>query len=112
MRWPWSAQRAGDEKTPEVVRQYVRWGAGPRASQYLVMAAKAQAAMEGRLVATSQDVREMIFPVLRHRIVPNFNADADHVDIDSVIRRLLEEIPAPPVSDSLTQRFGKFFKAN
>ena len=78
---------------PEIVREYLAWGAGPRASQYLVLAAKAKAVLAGRFHVTPEDVREIAAPVLRHRIITNFNAEADGVTTDDVVARLLEEIP-------------------
>ncbi len=75
---------------PEVVRNYLSYGAGPRASQYLVLGAKALAALDGRLTPEERDVRRMAIPVLRHRIVTNFNADADGITTVEVVRQLVE----------------------
>ena len=74
---------------PDVVRQYLSYGAGPRASQYLILGAKALAALDGRLTPEERDVRQMAVPVLRHRIVTNFNADADGISTVDVIRQLV-----------------------
>src|SRR5690606_9377013 len=71
------ATRPEDEAAPELVRRYVSWGAGPRASQYLVLGAKARAAMAGRAMPTYEDVRAVAPLVLRHRVVTNFQAEAD-----------------------------------
>jgi MoxR-like ATPase len=68
--------RPGDPLAPEAVREYVAWGAGPRASQYLALGAKARAAMDGRPMADLEDLEAVILPVLRHRLVLNFNAEA------------------------------------
>ncbi|MBU4273773.1 MAG: AAA family ATPase [Planctomycetes bacterium] len=76
---------------PAFIRDYVSWGAGPRASQYLTLGAKARAVLHGRFHATEDDVREVALPVLRHRIVTNFNAEAEGVKPDDIIRRLMEE---------------------
>ena len=76
---------------PALVRDYVSWGAGPRASQYMILGAKARAVLHGRFHATEDDVREVALPVLRHRIVTNFNAEAEGVKPDDIIRRLMEE---------------------
>ncbi len=76
---------------PPLVRDYVSWGAGPRASQYMVLGAKARAVLHGRFHATEDDVRAVALPVLRHRIVTNFNAEAEGVKPDDIIRRLMEE---------------------
>jgi MoxR-like ATPase len=76
-----------------VVRDYLAWGAGPRASEYLMLAAKAQALLRGSGMVTDQDVRAVAHPVLRHRILTNFNAEADQVTPDSIVDTLLGEIP-------------------
>lgn len=81
---------------PDFVRQYVTWGAGPRASQYLVLAAKARAVLHGRYHATCEDIRAVAAPVLRHRIITNFNAEAEGIKPDDIIRRLAEVIPRDP----------------
>lgn len=75
---------------PEIIEQYVSWGAGPRASQFLVLAAKARAALAGRHCVEAKDIRAVAAPVLRHRIVTNFNAEADGVTTDDVIKSLIE----------------------
>ena len=77
---------------PDFVRQYVSWGAGPRASQYLVLGAKARAVLQGRLCAAIEDVRAVAHPVLRHRIMTNFNAEAEGIKPDEIIRRLLDTV--------------------
>jgi len=74
-----------------LVGQYVSWGAGPRASQYLVLGAKARAAIHGRFHAGLDDVRAVALPVLRHRVMTNFNAEAEGLKPDDVIRQLLEQ---------------------
>ncbi len=74
----------------DFVRQYVQWGAGPRASQHLVLGAKARAVLQGRMMVGWEDIRAIALPVLRHRIKTNFNADADgvtHDDRPAVDRR-------------------------
>ncbi len=82
-----------DEGASESVREMVNWGAGPRASQNLVLAGKARAALQGRHAVSLDDVRAVALPVLRHRIVVNFHAEAQAVDADHLARRLLEEVP-------------------
>ncbi len=77
----------------DFVRQYVTWGAGPRASQYLILGAKAHAALQGREFAGTDDVRAVAAAVLRHRIITNFNAEADGVSTDEIVRRLIEAVP-------------------
>lgn len=76
------------------VKDLIDWGPGPRACQQLVLAAKARAVMQGRHHVTRDDVEALAYPVLRHRIVPTFNAEAEGVSVDDVITRLLQEIPS------------------
>src|SRR4029077_1943483 len=79
---------------PDFVSDYVSWGAGPRASQYLVLGAKARAVLHGRYYVSAEDIRSVAPPVLRHRIMTNFNAEAEGVKPDDIIRRLIEVIPS------------------
>lgn len=85
--------RPQDAAAPKFIKDYVTWGAGPRASQYLVLAAKARAVLQGRFFASPDDIRAAATPVLRHRIKTNFNADAEGVSTAQLIRRLLESTP-------------------
>ena len=84
--------RATRDESVEGVRDYVNWGAGPRAGQHLVMGSKVRAIIHGRPTPGCEDVRTIARPVLRHRIVTNFNADADGVTPDDIIDRLLDKI--------------------
>ncbi|MBG84665.1 MAG: AAA family ATPase [Phycisphaerae bacterium] len=77
---------------PKIVEDYVSWGAGPRASQFLVMAAKAKALLDGENHVTPEHIRKVAHPVLRHRILLNFNAEADGIGTDDVINTLLKEV--------------------
>jgi MoxR-like ATPase len=86
--------RAGRDGVPPFITSFVMWGAGPRASQYLVLGAKARAALYGRHCAGIEDIRAVALPVLRHRIKTNFNADAEGVTSDDIVRRLLDLVPA------------------
>ncbi|MDP6985180.1 MAG: AAA family ATPase [Candidatus Latescibacteria bacterium] len=86
------ASRPADEVAPDYVREMVNWGAGPRASQYLALAAKARAALDGRHAVSQQDIDAVALPVLRHRIVVNFHAEAQSTNADDIARRLLEDI--------------------
>ena len=81
-------------EVPDFVRDYVSWGAGPRASQYLVLGAKARAVLHGRHFVSCEDIRAVAAPVLRHRIITNFNAEAEGIKPDDIITRLTELIPA------------------
>jgi MoxR-like ATPase len=82
--------RPTDEAAPELIRRYVSWGGGPRASQYLVLGAKARAAMGGRGVPNLEDVRAVAPSVLRHRVVTNFQAEADGRSAMDVVEELIE----------------------
>jgi MoxR-like ATPase len=89
------------------VRRHVAWGAGPRAVQALVLAAKARALLAGRFAVTRADVREVALPVLRHRLLPSYPAEAEGLTVDDLVCRLLLEVPAfpPDVShDALTRK--------
>ncbi len=92
-----ASRPSGDsgDRVPEDVRRWVRWGAGPRAGQSLIVGAKARALIDGRAVAAPADVRAVALPVLRHRLVLNFQAEADGVDADRIVGRLLEAVPEP-----------------
>ena len=80
---------------PQFIRDYVYWGAGLRAGQYISLGAKSLAAQDGRDIATLSDVQKVLTPVLRHRMGLTFRADVDGVTVEEVIRRLLEIVPAP-----------------
>jgi MoxR-like ATPase len=86
------ATRPGKTEAPAFVTELVQWGAGPRAGIYLILAAKARAILHGRYHATTEDVRAVAPPVLRHRVITTFNAEAAGISADEVIRRLLAEI--------------------
>jgi MoxR-like ATPase len=89
------ATRPDGAQPTELVRRFVRWGAGPRAGQALVLGAKAHALLAGRDAVTPEDLRRVVLPVLRHRVLPNFAADAEGITAEQVIADLLERIPAP-----------------
>ena len=91
------ASRPSEANVPAMVKQYVRWGAGPRAGQALILGAKAAALLAGRAVASPDDVRRVAMPVLRHRILPNFAAEADGISSEPIIDALLAHV-APPAS--------------
>ncbi len=92
------ATRPGDGASPEFVRKFLDWGAGPRAGQYLIAGARAMAAMDGRAAVTLDDVRNVAIPVLRHRISANFQAQAEGLDSDELVRQLIREVPEPSIS--------------
>jgi len=78
---------------PPFINDYVGWGAGPRASQYLILAGKARALLKGRYHVSTEDIRQVASPVLRHRIVTNFNAEAEGMRSDDIIKKLIDFIP-------------------
>jgi MoxR-like ATPase len=86
---------AGDAKdqAPPQVRQWVKWGAGPRAGQALLLGAKALALLDGRSAVSLDDIRTVAPPVLRHRVLVNFQAEADGIEIDDLIQQLLDAVP-------------------
>jgi MoxR-like ATPase len=88
-------------QVPSFIRDYVTWGAGPRATQFLVMGAKARAVLHGRYYVSCEDIRAVAIPVLRHRIITNFNAEAEGIKPEEIIRRLTDIIPRDPNEDQL-----------
>jgi MoxR-like ATPase len=90
------ATRPAGEEAPEFVRKWVRWGAGPRAGQALLLGAKARALLEGRAVVALEDVAAVALPVLRHRVLVNFQAEADGIDADEIVRQLLTHVRVSP----------------
>jgi MoxR-like ATPase len=89
------ATRPKEPGVPKFVPEWVAWGAGPRACQYLILGGKARAVMNGRIHVTTEDIRAVAAPVLRHRIMTTFHADADGVTTDAIIAKLLEAVPPP-----------------
>jgi len=96
------ATRPGREESLELVDELVMWGAGPRAGQDLVSAAKVKALMSGRLSVDLEDIQAVAYPVLRHRIKTNFNAESDGINSDDIIRQLIEHLL--PATDDEGQR--------
>ena len=91
------ATRPGDPASPKFVRDLVDWGAGPRAGMFLIAGGKAMAAMDGRPSVFLQDIRRIAVPVLRHRIATNFQAHAEGMSSETIIARLLDEVPEPKI---------------
>jgi len=89
----------------------VGWGAGPRASQYLILAGKARALLKGRYYVSTEDIRSVALPVLRHRIVTNFSAESEGISADKVIERLVKETPSKEGELTRDPRFQKIFAA-
>lgn len=77
---------------PKSVKDWVRWGAGPRASQSLIMGAKAKAILEGRYMASIEDVKALMLPVLRHRIILNFHAEAEGITVEHIVEKVVEHV--------------------
>jgi MoxR-like ATPase len=101
------ATRVLEDQAPEIIREYVSWGAGPRACQFLILGGKVRAVLQGRFHVSCEDIQAVAKPVLRHRVVTNFNADAEGYDTDRIIDKLLEIIPASDsdiASDTRTAR--------
>ncbi len=88
------ASRPDEAEAPEFIRELVGWGAGVRAGQYLILGAKARAALRGRPAASVDDVRALAPAVLRHRVLPNFSAEAEGVDAEELVARLVDEVEA------------------
>jgi MoxR-like ATPase len=89
------ATRPDDGTAPEFIKQYLTWGAGPRAAQYLVLGAKSRALLHGRFNVSCEDIRGIAKPVLRHRIFTNFNADAEGVSPDKIVEMLVQTVQEP-----------------
>jgi MoxR-like ATPase len=87
------ATRPEDENSPDFVEEWVRWGAGPRASQCLVLGGKVRALMRGRYAVSRDDIRAIALSALRHRIILSFSAEADGVTQPDIVTRLLDVVP-------------------
>ncbi|MFM8478337.1 MAG: AAA family ATPase [Planctomycetaceae bacterium] len=90
-----AASRPGQPTTPDFITEYVSWGAGLRAGQFLVLGGKALALLEGRSYVSAKDIQQLAHPVLRHRILANYRAEAQGVTVDSLIERLLKVVQHP-----------------
>jgi len=86
------ASRPQEPGAPQFVRDYISWGAGPRASQFLILAGKARAILDGRFAVSIEDVRELARPTLVHRVIPNFHAEAERITAAQLVGRLVESI--------------------
>jgi len=89
-----SSTRPNEDTGSEYVKKWVEWGAGPRASQYLVIGAKAKALLDGRPTPSIEDIQSLAPDILRHRILPNFNAEAEGIKVDDIINQLIKNIEA------------------
>jgi len=101
--------RVGKAAVPDFIERYVRWGAGPRAGQYMILGGKARAVLHGRYYVSTEDIRAVAYPVLRHRIITNFNASAEGVTTDQLIGQLIEAVPAPEQDPTHDSRLPRVF---
>lgn len=83
--------RSNSDGSPDFVNEWIEWGAGPRASQYLILGAKGRAILDGRPTPDIADVNALALPVLRHRLITNFNAEADGINVDEIVNKLISE---------------------
>ncbi len=103
--------RRDKETSLNFIRDYVSWGAGPRASQYLVLAAKARAILHGRYHVSTDDLRSVAGPVLRHRILTNFNAEAEGLKPDDLVERLVKAVPVDEHEADQSGKLPKIFRS-
>jgi len=101
--------RIGEEGCPKFIREWLSWGAGPRAVQNLILGAKARALLYGRPHVMTEDIKKLALPVLRHRILTNFTAASEGVTTDVVVRKLIEETPEKEGELERDERFKKMF---
>lgn len=102
--------RPNHPEAPSCIKQFVTWGAGPRASQHLILAAKARAAIQGRIHVDNQDLVAVAAPVMRHRIVTNYHAEADHQTPDTIIAQLVELAVRTSQAPSIAERISGVFR--
>ncbi|MGE0377372.1 MAG: AAA family ATPase [Planctomycetaceae bacterium] len=103
--------RVGEEGVPEFATEWLSWGAGPRAVQFLILGGKARALLQGRTYVSTEDIKALAPPVLRHRIVPNFSAESEGITADAVIERLVKETPSKEGELTADPRLKKIFAA-
>ena len=103
------ATRVSEGDVPKFVHDWVSWGAGPRGMQYLLLGGKARAMLNGRFYVTTDDVKAVAHPVLRHRVITNFNAESTGITSDKVVDRLLAEVPARSQGDDIAPQLQRAF---
>jgi MoxR-like ATPase len=96
------ATRPKEEYAASFVKDWLAWGAGPRAAQNIILGAKARAILAGRFAVAAEDIRALAYPVLRHRLFTNFNADAEGIDVDQIIDRILNTVAEPSYGDAVS----------
>ncbi len=101
--------RVSEPGVPRFVRDWLSWGAGPRAVQNLIIGAKARALLYGRTEVNTDDIKALAYPVLRHRILTNFTATSEGVTTDKVIAKLIEETPSHEGELTKDERLKKIF---
>ncbi len=101
--------RVSEPDVPKFIKDYVAWGAGPRASQYLILAGKARALLQGRYHVSTEDIRSVAYPTLRHRVLTNFNAEAEGIKPDDIIRMLIEQTPRDAAAEQTAAGLPKVF---
>jgi MoxR-like ATPase len=103
--------RIGEGGVPQFITDWLSWGAGPRAVQYLLLGGKARALLHGRSYVSTEDISALASPVMRHRIVTNFSAESEGISADKVIQRLIQETPSKEGELTRDPRFQKIFAA-
>src|ERR1022692_2589283 len=101
--------RLSEPGAPKFIKEWLAWGAGPRATQYLILGGKARALLKGRTHVQTEDIQELALPVLRHRILTNFTAASEGITTDKVIERLLRDTPSKEGELTRDERFKKIF---
>jgi MoxR-like ATPase len=101
--------RLGEPGVPKFVRDWLSWGAGPRAVQYLILGGKARALLNGRSHVQTEDIQALAYPVLRHRILTNFTAASEGITTDTVVKKLIDETPSREGELTRDERFKKIF---
>ncbi len=87
--------RPDDPLSPDFIKKWINWGAGLRASQYLLLGGKVRAVFNGRFNVSIEDIKKLAYPVLRHRIIPNFYAESEKVNTEDIIKMLLDAVKEP-----------------
>ncbi|QDU30975.1 ATPase RavA [Anatilimnocola aggregata] len=103
------ATRVHEGEAPAFIKDWVSWGAGPRGMQYLLLGGKARAMLQGRFFVNTDDIKAVAHPVLRHRVITNFNAESAGISPDKVIDKLLEEVPARRQGDDVAPELKRAF---
>ena len=101
--------RVSEPGIPKFIKDWLSWGAGPRAVQNLILGGKARALLYGRTHVQTDDIQALAYPVLRHRILPNFTAASEGISTDYVIERIIKETPSTEGDLSRDDRFSRIF---